>query len=509
MVLTTTLDSLRRHFTLLIRQYFSGLVLQISNPFFGTSKIILSDRPQRRLELLMKPASQPHEGKSFRNSGRKAFWNLRFGVLTTSLLFAYLCGFSQDHLLLDAPVPEVLTEINIPDVPSDRTVQAIVGMRLIDGTEGDMIENAVVVIDGNRIASVGKQGEVEIPDDAEVHDASGLTMVPGLIDAHYHSVNNNPALETILKNGTTTIRDPGHPFRFYQALFFSQKPMPRVFVTGAHLDGFPGVYKQQAVLIRNAAHAQETVYEHVRNGGSGIKIYFRLPLKYFKPVTDAAKLAGVPVFAHLELVPADSAIMAGLDGIEHITSLGVALASPEEGARFQDAVFNNSNARREWRYRLWSGIDLNSERTQKLIELMVSNRTYLVPTLAAFEKQAGSEGVEEYEVTAFQNMMEFVRKAHQAGVEIVGSSHTWGEYADPGFTLQREMELLAEAGMTPLEVIRATTIKNAHYFRSASRIGSIEVGKLADFVLLNANPAENISNMKQVSRVMINGQWVE
>src|SRR5690554_6015111 len=104
MVLTTTSDSLRRHFTFLIRQYFSGLVLQILSPFFGASKIIMSDRPQRLRELLMKHASRPHERKSFRNSGKKAFWNLRFGVLTTSLLFAYLCGFSQDHLLLDAPV---------------------------------------------------------------------------------------------------------------------------------------------------------------------------------------------------------------------------------------------------------------------------------------------------------------------------------------------------------------------------------------------------------------------
>lgn len=429
-------------------------------------------------------------------------------IMTFCILVTGQMGQGQDHLRLDAPRSEVLTEVNIPDPPPNKTL-AIVGARLIDGTGAPAVERSTVIIEGDQIVAVGRQGAIEIPEEAEVMDASGLTLLPGFIDAHYHSVNNNPALETILRNGTTAIRDPGHPFRFYQSLFFAENPMPRVFLTGAHLDGFPGVYKQQAALVRNDAHAQATVYEHVSHGGSGIKIYFRLPLKYFKPVIDAAKLSKVPVFAHLELVPADSAIMAGLDGIEHVTSMGVALASPEEAARFQDTVFKNSSARGEWRYRLWSNIDLEGERTRKLIDLMVSEGTYFVPTLAAFEKQAGTEGVEEYQVRAFRKMVEFVRLAHAAGVKVVTSSHTWSPYADPGFTLQREMELLADAGMTSMEIIQATTLENAHYFRSASRIGSIEPGKLADLILIKANPLENISNVKQVSQVMINGEWVE
>lgn len=431
-------------------------------------------------------------------------------IITTCIIFLAFghWGRAQDHLRLDAPRPDILTEINIPK-SSRPGIKIISGARLIDGTGGSVIEQSAIVIQGEQIIAVGEQRSIDIPEGAEVIDATGKTIIPGLIDAHYHSVNNNPALETILKNGTTALRDPGHPFRFYQSLNFAQGPMPRVFLTGAHLDGFPGVYKQQAVLIQNEAHAQATVFEHVKNGGTGIKIYFRLPLKYFKPVVDAAHLAGIPVFAHLELVPADSAIYAGLDGIEHVTSLGVALASAEEAARFQDTVFKNSSARGEWRYRLWSNLDLNSAKTQNLIDLMVERGTYFVPTLAAFEKQAGSDGVEDYQVKGFQNMMDFVRRAHQAGVRIVTSSHTWSPYADPGFTLQREMELLAEAGMSPMEVIQATTLKNAHYFRSAARIGSIEVGKLADLVLLNANPLENISLVKQVSGVMLHGKWVE
>lgn len=415
----------------------------------------------------------------------------------------------QPNKLLDALPSDVLTEVNIPEPPAGNPPLALVGARLIDGTGGPVIENSVVVIDQNRIQAVGQQGDIDIPENAEIYDARGLTMLPGFIDAHYHSVNNNPALKTILRNGTTSLRDPGHPFRFYQALEFANSPMPRVFLTGAHLDGYPGVYKQQAILVKNAGHAQATVYGHVRNGGSGIKIYFRLPLKYYKPIIEAARYSKVPVFAHLELVPADSAIMAGLDGIEHVTSVGTALATPEEAARFQDTVYKYSDARKEWRYRLWSNIDLKSERCRKLIELMVSEGVYFVPTLATFERQAGDDGVQDYEVRAFENMVGFVGMAYEGGVKIVSSSHTWSRYADPGFTLQREMELLAQAGMSPMDVIKATTLLNAQYFRSQSRIGSIEVGKLADLILLEENPLENISNVKKVSRVMLNGSWVE
>ena len=134
--------------------------------------------------------------------------------------------------------------------------------------------------------------------------------------------------------------------------------MPRVFLTGAHLDGYPGVYKDQATLIQNPGHAREIVNDHLRKGSSGIKIYFRLPLEFYDAIIQTAHMNNIPVFAHLELVRADDAILAGLDGIEHVTSCGTALADPEEARKFQDIVYKNSNARREWRYRLWSTLDL-------------------------------------------------------------------------------------------------------------------------------------------------------
>lgn len=150
---------------------------------------------------------------------------------------------------------------------------AIAGARLIDGTGGSVIENSVVLIDHYRIIARERKGEVDIPQNADVYDATGMTVLPGFIDAHYHSINNNFALHRILENGTTAFRDLNHPFRFYISLDFATEAMPRAFLTGAHLDGCPGDYKDQAVLVKNSGHAREVVENH---GSEKIRDLLRL-----------------------------------------------------------------------------------------------------------------------------------------------------------------------------------------------------------------------------------------
>src|SRR5699024_6055557 len=124
----------------------------------------------------------------------------------------------------------------------------------------------VVIVEQNRIVDAGPRKEVEIPDHADRFDASGKTLMPGLIDAHFHSLMDNDRINSYLGKGITTMRDPGHPFRFYQSLHFAKKPVPRMFLTGGHLDGFPPVWSQQAVVVRDIKHARQAVYDHVENG---------------------------------------------------------------------------------------------------------------------------------------------------------------------------------------------------------------------------------------------------
>src|SRR5690606_25688632 len=255
------------------------------------------------------------------------------------------------------------------------------------------------------------------------------------------------------------------------------------------------VYVQQANFIKSPGHIAEVLHEYVKKGGTGIKIYFRLPLKYFETLIQTADFYHIPVVAHLELVAADDAIRAGLKGVEHVTSSGTALADPTDAREFREAVDAEDDDRRDGRYLLWSKIDLNSDRVQEVIEPAARENVVISPTLATFERQAGDEGVPDYQAKGFENMLEFVGMAHKAGIKIVTGSHTSGKYAKSGWAYQREMELLVKAGMTPLEAISSSTIINARYFRTDRRLGSITPGKLADLVLVNGDPSVDISRM--------------
>lgn len=420
-------------------------------------------------------------------------------VFLLSLTFLCLCqlAFAQNPSLL---------EVNPPEGPSNDKLSAIINVRLIDGLGGPPQENAVVLIKGNRILEAGSAEQVRVPEGAEITDGTGMSLLPGLIDAHLHNVNNNKALQAILTNGVTTVRDPGHPFRFYQSLHFAQTKLPRVYLTGAHLDGYPGVYLDQASLIRSTDHIQTLIRDYVKQGGSGIKIYFRLPLKYFETVFQTADFYHIPVVAHLELVDADDAILAGLQGIEHITSFGTSLADPKDAMEFREGVQADNNYRRDGRYLLWSKIDLSADRVKDVLDLAVKNNVVLSPTLTTFERQFGDE---EYQAKAFKNMLDFVGMAHQAGVTIVTGSHNSGKYAQRGLAYQREMELYVEAGMSPLEVISSSTLHNARYFRTQDRLGSIEPGKLADLILVAGDPSVDIKAMYAIKKVMLNGEWVD
>lgn len=401
---------------------------------------------------------------------------------------------------------KALIEVNPPDGPDPDASIAIVGARLIDGLGNEPLEDAVILIQGNRILQVGQASEISIPEGAERVEAKGMTVLPGLVDAHLHTINDNKTMNAFLQRGVTTMKDPGHPFRFYQSINFAQEQLPRVFLTGAHLDGYPGVWTQQAVMIKDHDHVREVVRSYVEQGGSGIKIYFRLPLKYYETVLTAADYYGIPVVAHMELVAADDAIRAGLKGIEHVTSFGTSLADPGDAREFREAVASDNNARGEGRYMLWSTIDLESDRVKEVLELAARENVVLCPTLATFERQ---EGDKDYQAAGFKNMVKFVGMAHQAGVRIVTGSHTSGKYVRDGWAYQREMELLVEAGLTPMEVISSSTLFNAQYFRSETRIGSLEAGKLADLVIVKGDPSVDIADMYHIEKVMLNGQWVE
>ncbi len=400
-----------------------------------------------------------------------------------------------------------LREINQVAKPPETSVIAIVGATLIDGRGGPPVSDAVVIVKGERIEAVGNRASVKIPPGAEIVDAKGLTLLPGLIDSHFHIDGDDPLPALYLSHGVTSIRDPGQWIEAYDKARKASAPVPRLFLCGPHLDSPPAAYPADSYIVRDADETRLAVNRFLNDGASAIKVYFRLPLALMKVAIDTAHSRGVPVMGHLEIVDARDAIIAGIDGIEHATSFGTALLPLRDAEKYRQAILADNNARREGRYQVWNSIDLTTPQAKSLFKLIVDRGVFVSPTLAVFERQPSDKDTKQFHVHAFKQMEAFVGLVNKAGAKIVVGSHSDVPHAKRGWAYQRELELLVDSGLTPMEAIVAGTMNNARYFRIQDRLGSVEAGKLADLVIVEGDPLKDISNMRRVKRVMLNGRW--
>ena len=400
-----------------------------------------------------------------------------------------------------------LREVNQVARPAATSVIAIIGATLIDGRGGPTISDSVVLVHGERIEAVGTRSSVKLPPEAEMIDAKGLTLLPGLIDSHFHIDGDDPLPALYFSHGITSLRDPGQWIEAYDAARKAAAPVPRLFLCGPHLDSPPPAYPSDSYIVRDADETRLAVNRFVDDGASAIKVYFRLPLALIKVAIETAHSRGVPVMGHLEIVDARDAIKAGIDGIEHATSFGTSLLPLRDAEKYRQSVLANNSARSEGRYLVWNSIDLTSEQARALFELIVDRGVVVSPTLAVFERQPGDKDTTDVHVHAFKQMETFVGLAKKAGAKIVVGSHSDVPHAKRGWAYQRELELLVDSGLTPMEAIVAGTIENARYFHIEDRLGSVEPGKIADLVLVEGDPLKDISNMRRVKRVMLNGKW--
>lgn len=433
-----------------------------------------------------------------------------FRLVACQLALAAALGSCSKNTDSPAGKPGQIKEINQKEITATKTVIAITGATIVDGTGGAPIENGCVIVADGVISAAGRKADIEIPGNAQVIDARGLTLLPGFIDSHFHldGVHGLPA--QFLQNGVTSLRDPGAWIEAYDAERKDRRPIPRLFLAGPHIDMFPPAYPRDAYVVRDADEAVREVNHLADQGASVIKIYFRLPPAIIRKVCDAAHARGIPVTGHLETTEAREAIEAGLDGIEHITSFGLTLVPQREGEKYRQMVLADNNARKQGRYDVWKSIKPDGPLTDSLGAFLKTKGTFVSPTLGAFEYQAtAGQPLDTARLEGFDKMKKITGKLHRAGARIVVGSHSMIAYAETGWAFQREMELLVDSGLTPAAVITAATLQNARFFRIDDRLGSIEKGKQADLILVKGDPLKNISATRNVTRVMLNGVWVK
>jgi hypothetical protein len=405
-------------------------------------------------------------------------------------------------------------------------------VRIVDGSGAPAIEKGRIVIDRERIVRVGPAATIAAPPGAETVDLSGRTVIPGLIDSHFH-IENDPKLALRqLSHGVTAFRDPGQ----WDEKFEELRRMiaadgiagPRIFTTGPHIDGENPAYPADSVVARDAEEARRHAEESVRRGASALKIYYRLPFAGAKAVIGVCQARGIPCTAHLELLDARELIAAGLHGVEHITSFGVSLLPRSEAEAYRQAVLKSNDARRDGRYRVFAGIDLEGPQAQALYAVIRERKPFLDATLAVFERRLSASsasppaspaggvtsleeklGLMSVHVSGFLKMKQLTRRAAREGARVVAGGHTEVPFAGRGEALWREMELLVESGFSPLEAISAATATAAAFLYRGSELGRLRAGFNADLVVLQGQPDRDVSAIRTVERVMVAGRWID
>ena len=400
-------------------------------------------------------------------------------------------------------------------------------VRIIDGTGAPPVERGQLVISGDRIEHIGVPGEVPVPEGAERIDLAGKTVIPGLIDLHFH-IENDPKLALRqLSHGVTSFRDPGQweeKFAELRRLIAADGlPGPRIFTAGPHLDGENPAYPADAVVARDATEARRLAEQNIDRGASALKIYFRLPLASARAVIDVCGARHVPCTAHLEILSATDLFVSGLEGIEHITSLGFGLLPRIEAEEYRQAVLKNNDARRDGRYAMFAKLDLDSPEAQALYSVLAARRPWIDPTLAVFERRpqpapggapltpskTTKPDLSNLMVQGFAKMKELTRRAAVEGARIVLGGHSTVPFASRGEAPWRELELLVESGFTPLEAISAATGTAAGFLYRGDRLGTLRPGLQADLVVLRDDASKNISAVRTVERVMVRGEWID
>jgi imidazolonepropionase-like amidohydrolase len=400
----------------------------------------------------------------------------------------------------------------------------VVNARVFDPRTLNLSEPTTVVTDGNRIATVGQDSPYSA---AEFIDAKGGVLLPGMWDMHGHLSDVDGMLN--IAAGITSARDLGNDSDTITALkrkFESGEAIgPRLVLAGI-VDG-PGPFQAPTnLLVATEEEAKKTIDFLVERKYEGLKIYSSVKPELVRFMAKYAHEYGLRVSGHIPAgMRAENAVDAGYDEIQHVNMLMLNF--------MPDVTDTRTPARFTEPARRGADLDLNSAEVRAFIEKLRAKKIVVDPTVTTFEAifvaRAGTtspshaaiahrlpprmqrhlltgglpvpEGMNERYLASFAKMVELVGVLHRAGVTVVAGTDDLA-----GFALHRELELYVQAGIPPAEVLRIATLVPAQVLGRDQDLGTIEPGKLADFILVDGDPTKNISDIRRVVRVVKDGK---
>ncbi|MBI2834783.1 MAG: amidohydrolase family protein [Acidobacteria bacterium] len=433
-------------------------------------------------------------------------------------------------------------------LPADRAPQpassiVLTGARLIDGTGAKPIENAWIRIDGPRIAQVGQGAPPAMPG-AQVVDVRGKTVIPGLSDMHVHLGELQQArwmLKLLLAHGVTTVRDTANSLGNLAAIrgWLAAEPVaPHLYVSGVILP--TGEMEANLEFLKPGRQTAEVLEDNAAFGVDFIKIHNFISSEALKQIIAFCHAHDLPLIGHTPLgMTSVAAIEAGQTGLEHLRlRASEILDDPQIVARYPIDIIVN------YRELMWAHFDPNGRNVQVTLDAWSrhKDKIFIDPTLISryvrfhndtpefnqapelryvspavlqrWRKQGeggggllGSLSAEQFALGKKQSVGEqaFVRLLSQRGFRLLTGTDMPIPYVIPGVSLLRELTLLVEAGLSPVDVIHASTGTAAEALRNKSR-GTITPGQDADLVIVAGNVAADIKAITNIERVMLGGK---
>jgi imidazolonepropionase-like amidohydrolase len=392
---------------------------------------------------------------------------------------------------------------------------AITHVTIVDAATGALQRDATVVIDGTRITAVGA---VAVPKGSKVVDGRGKFLIPGLWDMHVHlSWTTSSALPLLVANGVTGVRDLGGHLPeidgWRARIEAGTLVGPRIIRVGPILNA-KSFNKYQYVL--GTADESRTAARLLKFlGVDFLKVHRRTERESYLALVDEAKKLGIQVVGHIPMTVAPGeASDAGQFTIEHVATLFEGTFSTALGEKPMVP------AMQEWR----------AKEADALFARFVKNGTIFDPTLFAYfppppppasdvdspyvakslkavaaTRPAMTDAERASHRAVYDEFREVVRAANRAGVMMIAGSDI-ADVRIPGITLHQELAALVECGLTPLQALQTATINSAKAVHREAESGTIEAGKAADLVLLDANPLEDIHNTTRIAAVVANGK---
>jgi imidazolonepropionase-like amidohydrolase len=429
------------------------------------------------------------------------------------------------------------------------TVLVLAHVTVIDATGAPAKPDVTVIITGDRITQMGRSAEVHIPKEAPVVDATGKFLIPGLWDMHVHWYDQD-YLSLFIANGVTGVRvmfGAALHHQWRKEIEAGQLLGPRMVIASEIVDG-PKPFWPGSISVANESQARQAVDKVKQDGADFVKVYTFLRRDAYFGIADEAKKQGIPFEGHVPLsVSAEEASRAGQKTFEHLTGILSACSTRSEelaqAAQADLAEEMMSGKPTFWGSHLQSlrqaMLDTYSpQKAAAVFAVLKSNGTWQCPTLTLLRalgygddpsfrddprlkfmprqvratwNPVGLYGESPQDFAfakkEFQKDLEVVGLMQRSSVGILAGTDTLNPFCFPGFSLHDELGLLVKAGLSPMEALQAATLNPARFLGRETDLGTVENGKMADLVLLEANPLQDISNTKKIAAVVYGGKF--